>query len=157
MPSTDTGYTLGEDVLYALTIRAQELDLYRDRAQISLRYAPIFDDPAQLQQEHFKLLVVELLCELPPDVAQDRLQTQELELLKCGWQLTVHTSAPCRADAVPEDACELPLLLARISDAVGLLCERAGLAHPLTEETQARLVAHYRARFTADGAAAGTL
>ena len=149
-------YRLGGDALYGLSLRPQELDLYRSQARCELRYAPICDDDDPPAGEHHKLLVLALTCDLPPDPPAGRSQAMELELLKCGWQLQVLVDPPCPAAALPEHAAELPLLLARIWETVADLGRRAGLEDLLPEDLRQRLVADYRARHpaTADDDAA---
>src|SRR5215469_8565175 len=101
--------TIVGDRLYGVSLRPQELDLYRERAAISLRYSPIFDDPHELTQSHFKLLVLEISVVLGPEDEVGIAGAGSLELAKCGWELELASSEPCRVGALPERADELPL------------------------------------------------
>lgn len=132
------------DVLYGISLRPQELALFADHAQFQLRYSPIFDDPAQKTTEHFKLLVVEISCQLPPDMSVGRSQGQDLELLRCGWQLELKTSEACRPDSLVESEDELPMLLEHMAACVNRLAGEAQVDAPLPEETIQRLVKQYR-------------
>jgi hypothetical protein len=141
-----TTYRLGDDLLYGITLRPQELALYGERVRFHLRYAPIceLDSPAAL--EHHKILVLEIVCELPPDPQLGRLAVQELELLKCGWQLQVLHQPACRPQELPELPEEVPRLLDRIRETVNELGRRAGLAELLKAVAVQRLASDYAAR-----------
>ncbi len=132
------------DVLYGISMRPQELAMYTEYAQFNLRYAPIFDDPSEECTEHFKLLVVEVTCQLPPDISVGRQQGQDLELLRCGWQLELKTAKPCRPDSLPELPEELPLLFDRMSACINRLAKDAGVDDVFHKETIERLVKQYR-------------
>ncbi len=134
------------DVLYGINIRPQELSMYKEYAQFKLRYSPIFDDPAVEATEHFKLMVVEITCQLPPDISIGRAQGQDLELLRCGWQLEMHTAQACRVDQVPELPEEVPMLLEHMAQTVNRLAEDAHIDPPMPEESIERLVKQYRQR-----------
>lgn len=139
--------TITGDRLYGVSLRPQELALYRERAEIALRYRAIYDDPTALATEHFKLLVVEVSAQLSSedDLAQE--VGSRLELLKCGWELSLTTATPQRVDALPELPEELPHLLGRIAETVNALAERAHLEEPpLGEEMVEALVAQYRSQ-----------
>jgi len=140
--STTTPRIVG-DRLYGINMRAQELALYGERVRFQLRYSPIFDEPVEAQTQHFKLLVLEIDCELDADDELGR-QGRRLELLKCGWELELSSAEPLRADELGEDAGELPLLLGRIADTVNELARRAGLEAPLGPDVVDELIRSYR-------------
>ena len=144
--STDADPQIVSDVLYGISMRPQELELYKDYAQFRLRYSPIFDDPEEEATEHFKLLVVEVHCQLPPDIEVGRHKGGELDLLRCGWQLEMKTAAACRVDSVPELPEELPLLLGKVAETVNRLAEDAHIDGPLPDEALERLLKQYRQR-----------
>ena len=134
------------DALYGINIRPQELDLYKEYAQFNLRYSPIFDDPSEESTEHYKLLVIEITCQLPPDIEIGRSKARDLDLLRCGWQLQLQSPEPIRVDAIGEDAEELPFLLEKVAQTVKRLAEDAGIDDPIPAEAQARLIDEYRKR-----------
>ena len=134
------------DALYGINIRPQELDLYKEYAQFNLRYSPIFDDPSTETDEHFKLLVIEITCQLPPDIELGRSKAQDLDLLRCGWQLQLKTPQPIRVDAIAEMEEELPMLLKKVAVTVKRLADDAGIDDPMPEEAQQRLIDEYRKR-----------
>lgn len=142
------------DRLYGISMRPHELALYGDRVAFQLRYSPIFDDPDEEATTHFKLLVLEVGCELPPD-SELGVGERRLELVKCGWELEVATDHPCATARLPERPDEVPLLLGRVAETVNELARRAGLEAPLGPEVTDRLVAHYRDRGKADRAGPG--
>jgi hypothetical protein len=132
------------DVLYGIELRPQELLLYGDEIPFQLRYAPIFEDPAAVVREHYKLLVLECIKTLPPDLAVGRTQAMELRLMKVGWQLQVTTAEAIRCDAIGESPGEVPFLLARIAETVNGLAQKAGVDAPMPEGVVARLGEQYR-------------
>lgn len=132
------------DVLYGISMRPQELAMYGDKATFSLRYAPMFDDPQHLSQEHFKMLVVESHCQLPPDVELGQSGYRDLELLRCGWQLELQSAEPCALAEVTESEQEMELLLNRVADTVNDLAVRADIEPPMPDEVLTRLLAEYR-------------
>ena len=134
------------DVLYGINIRPQELSMYKEYAQFKLRYSPIFDNPELEATEHFKLMVVEITCQLPPDISIGREKGQDLELLRCGWQLEMHTALPCRVDEVPELPEEVPMILEHMASTVNRLAEDAQIDPPMPAEAIERLVKQYRQR-----------
>ncbi len=139
--------TIAGDRLYGVSLRPQELDLYRERAQIALRYRPIFDDPDELTTSHFKLLVLEITVVLGPEDEVGLEGAGSLELAKCGWELELVSAAPCRVGSLPELEEELPLLLGRVADTINELARRAQLsAPPVGPERVQALLAEYRTR-----------
>ncbi len=132
--STPVEQTRVGDVLYALEIRTQEMAMYADKASFHLRYGPIHDDEQEPTTMHFRMLVLEMSCELDMDVNIGRRAPKELTLLKCGWQLEVHTQEAVAPDQVPMETDELPYLLGRVQETIGLLCEKSGIENPLTAE-----------------------
>jgi hypothetical protein len=132
------------DRLYGLTIRPQELGLYGDRVRFSLRYAPMFDDAAEITATHFKLLVLEVDAEMPAEAATR--PGQRLDLLKIGWELELASDPPCAVGTLPELAEEMKRLLDRVADTVNELARRAGLEAPFTPEVMERLLSDYRQR-----------
>ncbi|HYE07628.1 MAG TPA: hypothetical protein VEL07_19070 [Planctomycetota bacterium] len=140
---------IAADRLYALDIRPQELAVYGERVRFDLRYAPIFDDPAEVADRHYKLLVLEILAPLPPADAQRRggpAGGGELALLKIGWELELTTATPCRVGTLTDLAEELPLLLGRVADTVNELARRAKLEAPLGPDLVRQLIADFRAQ-----------
>lgn len=136
--------TVVSDVLYGIELRPQELLLYGDEIPFQLRYAPIFEDPAAEVRDHYKLLVLECVKTLPPDVAVGRTHGVELRLMKVGWQLQVATETPVRCDSIGESAAEVPFLLQRVAETVNQLATRAGVDVPMPATVVGRLVEHYQ-------------
>ncbi len=137
---------IAADRLYALDIRPQELAVYGERVRFDLRYAPIFDDPAEIAERHYKLLVLEILAPLSADDAKQRGGQRELALLKIGWELELTTAAPCRVGTLVDLDEELPLLLGRVADTINELARRAKLEAPLGPDLVRQLIADYRAQ-----------
>jgi len=131
------------DRLYSVQFRPQELALYGEKVEFSLRYGVVADDPKEPATEHFRLLVLHVTCELPE--GHEMLpQGGQLELLKCGWELHLETAEPTSAEALEEGAGEVPRLLARVAETVNELAARGGLEAPLGTDVQDRLIAAYR-------------
>jgi hypothetical protein len=135
------------DRLYALEIRPQELAVHGERVRFDLRYGAIFEDPSEVAERHFKLLVFEVRAPRPADAPAER--DDELQLLKIGWELELAPAAPARVGTLPEAAEEVPLLLGRIADTVNELARRARLEAPLGPDLVRSLIADYRARSSA--------
>ncbi|MHC5067392.1 MAG: hypothetical protein ACYTF0_02265 [Planctomycetota bacterium] len=132
--------TIVGDRLYGISIRPQELALYGENVDFDLRFSPIFDDPDEAVTNHFKMMVLEVRCQVP---ANDELALPQrtLQLLKCGWELELETSLPCPTAQLVEASAEAEHLLERIADTVNELARRAGLEVPLGPELVARLLA----------------
>lgn len=130
------------DRLYGITMRPQELSLYGDQVRFALRYAPMFEDPAELTTTHYKLLVLEVDAELPAAAGQRA--GQRLDLLKIGWELELESPVACVVGSLPEQPGEMKHLLDRVADTVNELARRAGLEAPFTPEVMERLLADYR-------------
>ncbi len=134
------------DRLYALTFRPQELALYGAHARCTLSYDAMAEDPAAVTAAHFKLLVLEIACAIPPEPgASLPAQGQaEIDVLKAGWELELHADPPCRAEDLPETPEELRLLLTRIADTIAPLAQRAGIDPPVTPELIQQLLLERR-------------
>ena len=137
--------TIAGDRLYGISMRPQELAIYGEAVSFSLRYGPVVEDPSAELTQHFKLLVLEVHADLKQDDALAHGKPRKLQLLKCGWELELTTTAACRSDATGERDDEVPLLLARIADTVNELARRAGLEAPLGPDLIADLLRQYRA------------
>jgi hypothetical protein len=137
---------LVDDCLYSVSFRPQELALYAEHVEISIRYQAIFEKDDEISQRHFKLLVVEFSAEIPADDGLAGPTSGRLELLKCGWELELSTSSPCLVGTLEELPEELPRLLSRIAETVNGLAERAKLEPPFTPELEASLLREHRSR-----------
>jgi len=137
------------DRLYGITMRPQELGMYGERVRFSLRYSPMFDDPAEITVNHFKVLVLEVDAEMPATAGVRA--GQRLDLLKIGWELELVCDKPCVVGSLPELPEEMKRLLDRIADTVNELARRAGLEAPFTPEVMERLLADYRDSGKASG------
>lgn len=135
------------DRLYGISMRPHELALYGERVSFTLRYSPIFDEPAQMTERHFTLLVLEIHAE----VVMDGQAPKRLQLVKCGWEMELSTSMPCLEGTLVEQPTEVPLLLSRIADTINDLARRAGLEAPLGPMVVDDLVANYRKQATSTG------
>jgi len=135
--------TVCGDRLYGISMRPQELSLYGEKVQFSLRYSPIFDDEHEQTDRHFKLLVLEIEVATAQE-GVSKMGGRMLQLLKCGWELELATPALCRVGSLAESDEEVPFLLGRIADTVNELARRAGLEAPLGPELVADLVSRYR-------------
>jgi len=136
--------TLAGDRLYSINLRPQELALYGERVDFSLRYGPIGADADGPDRTHYKLLVLEITVDLPPDDELAAGKPLHLQLLKCGWELTLTTSHDCLITALQETDQEVPHLLGRIADTVNELSRRAGLEAPLAPTVIEQLTTTYR-------------
>ena len=130
------------DRLYGISLRPQELALFGESVRFDLRYTPVVDDLEQPLTEHFKLLVLELSCELPAD-AEIKTANGRLELGRCGWELELATDRPWPTASLPAVEGELRHLLDRVADTINELARRAGLEVPMGSEVVDRLVDHY--------------
>lgn len=141
-PDTAPVPRMTSDRLYGISMRPQELAVYGDRVQFDLRYSPIFDDEGEHNREHYKMMVLEISCELPPD---DELQlpARRLELAKCGWELSLETDRPWPSALLPELEGEVRHVLDRIADTINELARRGGLEIPLGSQVVDRIVDHY--------------
>ncbi len=129
------------DRLYSITCRPHEFALNRDAVRFQVRYAPIFDDPAEVALAHFKVLVLEAWIETPEDASAGR---PRLELLKCGWELELTTAASVQVGTLSELPDEIPLLLSRIAATVNDLARRAGIEPLISDDAVTELVLAYR-------------
>lgn len=135
--------TLTADRLYGIQIRPQELALYGENAQFSLRYGITNEEPDQATVEHFKLVVLEITALAPADEDLG-IAERQLDLLKCGWELEFSTPSPVMVGDLSEAESELEYALSQIADTVNELSRRAGLEAPLGAELIAELVNRYR-------------
>ena len=131
------------DRLYGITFRPQELALYGERVQFDLRYAAMFDDPAEVTERHFSLLVLEITTEIAGDEGLGRAGGR-LQLLKCGWELERQASPAQQVDTLPEAPGDVARLLEQIAATVNDLARRAGLEAPLGHEVISSLLHQYR-------------
>ncbi len=127
-------------------MRPQELALYGDKVQFSLRYAPMFDDAAEVSATHYKLLVLEIGALIDEARAVGRPAGTRLELLKCGWEAELSVDPPAQVGSLPEGDEEVPLLLGRIADTVNELARRAGLEAPLGPALVDGMLRDYRSQ-----------
>lgn len=134
---------IDSDRLYGITYRPQELALYGEKVRFHLRAAAVYDDPEEVTDTHYRVLVLEIHADLPQDDELGR-QAGSLQLLKIGWELTLKTAAPQRVGTVPEVVGEAGRLLDRIADTVNDLARRAGLEAPLGPEVITHLLTQYR-------------
>lgn len=137
---------IAADRLYGITLRPQELSLYGEHVRFSLRYAPLFDDPAEVTAHHFKLLVLEVDTEVPAGEGQP---ARRLDLLKIGWEMELSCEPPAQVGTLAELPDEMRRLLDRVADTVNELARRAGLEAPFTPQVVDRLLADYRQRAAA--------
>ena len=137
---------LTSDRLYGVSYRPQELALYGEKVRFQLRSAAMFDDPEEITDTHFRLLVLEIHADLPADDELGR-QGGSLQLLKIGWEATLSTATPQRVGTVGEVPGEVARLLDRIADTVNDLARRAGLEAPLGPE----VITHLLTRYQLDG------
>ncbi len=131
------------DRLYGITFRPQELALYGERVQFDLRYAAMFDDPSEVTERHFSLLVLEITAEIPADEGLAR-NGGRMQLLKCGWELERRADPAQQVDTLPEAPGDVARLLERIAATVNDLAGRAGLGAPLGPEVITSLLHQYR-------------
>lgn len=141
--------TIAGDRLYGISLRPQELAIYGEAVSFSLRYGPVVEDPSAELTQHFKLLVLEVHADLKQDDALAHGKPRKLQLLKCGWEIELTTTSPCRTDALSERDDEVPTLLARIADTINDLARRAGLEAPLGPDLIADLLLRYRSGLAA--------
>ncbi len=134
------------DRLYGIDFLPQELALHGGKVDFTLRYSPIFDDPAEVATTHFAVLVLEVTATVPGENGT----TVRRRLLRCGWELEQTTAEPCAVEAIPEDPAVVRRLLEKIADTVNDLAVRAGLPGPLTAEVLTTLLHHYRTSASAN-------
>lgn len=144
---------IDSDRLYGVSYRPQELALYGDRVRFQVRCAPVFDDPEEVTDTHFRLMVLEITADLPADQA-DSVESAagDLQVLKIGWELTLRTAIPQQVGTLEEGLGEAARLLERIADAVNDLARRAGLEAPLGPEVVTHLLTTYRLEGVGPGA-----
>ena len=133
--------TLAADRLYALSLRPQEWDGLRERAELAIRWGPLADDPAVPARRHWFLLVVEARVR-PPD--GDPLAAQHaagLEVLRCGWEAELELPVDLPASAIDDDPDLVARLLRHIADTVNDVAARAGVPPLLTDELVSALAA----------------
>lgn len=130
------------DRLYGISIRPQELAVYGEQVRFELRYAPIFDREDEALSEHFKLMVLEVSCEVPPD-DELALPSRQLELVKCGWELSLETDRPWPSNDLPLIEGEIRYVLDRIADTVNELARRGGLEIPMGREVVDDIAARF--------------
>lgn len=118
------------DRLYGIDFRPQELALHGERVRFDLRCSVIADEMDVPAEQHWKLLVMQVFAPLTEALAKQH-GTNELLLLKCGWELELRAEPAVAARALADTAEELRLLLSRIADTVNDLARRAGLEAPL--------------------------
>ncbi len=137
--------SLAADRLYALSLRPQEWDGLRERAELALRWGPLADDPAQPARRHWFLLVVE--CRVrPPD--GDPLAAQNaagLEVLRCGWEAELELPVDLPASAIDDDPELVVRLLRHIAETVNDVAARAGVAPLVSDELVAALAKQRKA------------
>jgi hypothetical protein len=136
--------TIVADRLYGISMRPQELALYGDKVSFTLRYSPVYEDEHEVTDTHFKLLVLEMSADLPPDDELGRAAGSTLQLVKCGWELELKSSAPCLVGTLEELPEEVPRLVGRIAETVNDLARRAKLEAPLGPELVTTLLHQYR-------------
>ncbi len=124
------------DRLYSLAYRPQELAMYGDQVTFALRSAAMFDDPAEITDTHFRLLVLEITAH-PPGA-------QPVSVLKCGWELELKTPQPVQVGTLSERMSDVRLLVERIANTTADLARRAGVEPPLTAELITSLVSKYQ-------------
>lgn len=124
--SADAG-TVVADRLYSLSFRPQETALYGQRLRFELRLAAISDAPQTPTRQHWKLMVLEAIADVPADAERP---AGELQVLKIGWELTLETAEALAPAQLAEGPGERRRALERIADTVNELARRAGLEAP---------------------------
>ena len=137
--------TIIADRLYGIEYRPQELALYGERVSFRVRCAAVFEDPAELTTTHYRLMVLEIHSEVPPDAELGRAGGR-LQLLKIGWELTLEVPTAEQVGSVPESPAEIARLLERIALTVNDLARRAGLEAPLGPDVVTQLQLDYLTR-----------
>jgi len=140
------GVKMVGDRLYGITMRPQELALYGEDARFHLHYAAIFDDPAEITDTHFKLLVVEITVPLAIDdpIRVNNPGQDSLQVLKIGWELELSAAPACQVGTLVEQPAEIARLLDRVADTINDLARRAGLDAPLGPDVVTTLLHRYR-------------
>ena len=143
MAHTIPAVSIVADRLYSLTFRPQELAMYGENVRFHLRCAPIYDDPSEITDAHYRSAVLEISADLPADPELGRAAGPIL-LLKIGWEIVVATATPQQVGTVSEAPGEPERLLNAIADTVNDLSRRAGLDAPLGPEVVTHLLTSYR-------------
>ena len=128
------------DRLYGIDFLPQELALHGGKVDFTLRYSPIYDDPAQTATEHFSVLVLEVLATVPGEADT----VVRRRLLRCGWEFEQTTATAIPVGTLPEQREDVRRLLEKIASTVNDLAGRAGLPSPMTDEIVTTLLHHYR-------------
>ena len=118
------------DRLYGVEYKPHELSIYGEQVNFHLRWSPIADDLAQAATTHYRLLVLEIVAEVPQDGLDPR-QGQVIELLKIGWECELRTVEPAAAEDLADPPEHLRHALVAIADTVNDLARRAGYEAPL--------------------------
>ncbi len=135
-----TAIIASADRLYGIDFLPQELALHGGKVDFTLRYSPIFEDPAEVTTSHFTVLVLEVTATVPGESGT----TVRRRLLRCGWELEQTSAHPIPVGSLPERPEEVRLLLEKIAVTVNDLAARAGLPAPLHDEVTSSLLHHYR-------------
>ncbi|MBA3710079.1 MAG: hypothetical protein H0W83_14815 [Planctomycetes bacterium] len=141
--------TIVADRLYGISMRPQELALYGEKVAFDLRYSPIYEQDDEVTDTHFKLLVFEISADLPADDELGK-QTKRIQLVKCGWELELKTTAPCRVGSLEELPEEMPRLLGKVAETINELARRARLEAPIGPELVTTLLHQYRLEALSD-------
>lgn len=131
---------LAADRLYAISLRPQEWDAHRERAQLTLRYGPMAEGDEPLAR-HWTLLVVEARVRLPGDDPLAAGHPDGLEVCRVGWEAELELPVALPPAALEEDPGEVPALLAKAAELVNACAARAGIEPLLTAELVAALAA----------------
>lgn len=122
--------TLAADRLYALSIRPQEWDGLRERAELGLRWGPLADDPEVPARRHWFLLVLEARVRLPADDPLAARHPDGLEVLRCGWEAELELPVDLPPAAIDRDEELVGGLMGKAMAVVNAVAGHAG-AEPL--------------------------
>jgi hypothetical protein len=125
--------TLAADRLYALSIRPQEWDGLRERAQLAVRWGPLADDPDAPAKRHWFLLVLEAHVQLPADDPLAAQHPNGLEVLRCGWEAELELPVDLPPHAIDRDTDLVGALLSQIIALVNTVAGKSGAEPLLTE------------------------